>query len=301
MPLRTVPVVFDMAHASLSRADSSTDQPEATGSTELSVTQDAQARLVAALDVASQRGEFIVQADHAPFSVSYRAKVTNASISSPAHHQIRGFDVTIQPDNGPGEETRLVIQLGREILPDRSSAWFNVQGNSTTLLTEQNTWPLNYDFRSDFRSRIAVVCWPFWVVLAICKSIDRKFICPKSTLKSLLNGQVVFQNVQFATYFATDRLSKTVALHLIAARFRTTAFRTDGTSMRSFEIGASLAITCERYAMRTSKGKEDVTGILLRNGAERTGSPAFRFTTRHSSAISPQAMPTLHVWRGWFA
>ena len=263
MTMHAVPVVFDMAHASLSRSEYSTGRPEATEPTELLVTHDAQARLVAALDAASARGEFIVQADHAPFSVTYRARVSSASVSTPTHRQIRGFDVTIKPDNGRGEETRLVVQLGRETLPGRSSAWLNVQGNSTTLLTGQNTWPLNHDFRSDFQGRIAVVCWPFWVVLAICKSIDHNFKCPKSTLKSLMKGQVVFQNVQPATYLPIDRISTTVALDLIAAHFRAMAFRTDGTTMRSFEIGVSLGITCVRYPIRSSVGKEDVTGILL--------------------------------------
>ena len=234
----------------------------------LRVPEQACRRMIEALNRVAGAGQFDVAAHRRlwghTFEVTYRANVPKRS-QARGEKSVVAYDIEVELPERKGSFTRLTVKFGTRARPDGTDAWIGVQGNTSTLMSGQNTWPTHHAFTSTHRDKVVMQQWPFFVVLAICRAADPSFKAPPSMIKSLLRGEATYQNVQFAAYMPIKQDAKTLTLDLICARFRslTIKAREGDEKLEAFDNGRMFGISAERYPVPDANGRETCSGALL--------------------------------------
>lgn len=103
------------------------------------------------------------------------------------------------------------------------------------------------------------------MVIAVCKAADPNFKAPRSLIRSVLRGDAVFQNVQFALNGEIAAVKKPVALDLVLRTFSSVGLRAtdNGTKIYSFTLGDAVGIEAQRHAVVDEHGRKVCSGIYL--------------------------------------
>jgi hypothetical protein len=252
----------------------------------LRVREDACHRIMRALELATGRGTLDIAVAHdihdRNLQIEYRAKVTAVNKAAPrGSASMATYVIAIELAKQPGRRTRLEVKLGFRQRKENTEAWVGVQGNGGSLLSGQNTWPLRHIFKSPKAERAAMFCWPFLLLIEVCRAGAPGFEPPLSMLKSVLRGEAVYQNVQFAINLPMKEERKDLALGLIGAHYRSPAFKAKSTSLTSkvvsFDLGDMIGVTAERYIVRDNLDQPTCEGIMIQKwqGNNRAATLAF--------------------------
>jgi hypothetical protein len=181
--------------------------------------------------------------------------------------------------------TEITASFGR----DDTSEWFSLQGNPTSTLTGQNTWPMQLEFKPEHQPTM-MFAWPYMTFLAICRAADLEFKAPSSLVKRILRGGMTLQNAQFASYLQLPVADKTTFFALVGTAFRAPRVRArkEG-GLEAFDLGDRLNIKALPYEPAlTDDGIAPWASLML---CKKSGKNPFATLTFYDKAAKEKFTP----------